>query len=116
METNKNKTPEQAQAETNAAILQRLTEIRDAALLAAKEVLTTDECALLTGYAVPTLHGMAQRNEIPHFRHSPRRLYFKKSELEKWMTRNRVASDGEINAAADTYTALHKRRAAKRND
>lgn len=89
-------------------INERLARIETTSLIAAKSVLTIEEAALLTGYKVKGIYDMTSRKTIPHYKRNGK-LYFKKEELEAWMTENRVLTQDEINSKAETYTALHKR-------
>ena len=75
-----------------------------------------EECHLLTGYAVSTLRDKVQRKEIPHFRPTPKKIYFSKQAVERWMRETPVASAGEINSKAETYTALRKCKAVRGKD
>lgn len=94
---------------TAELILQRLDEIRNAALLAAKDTLTIQECALLTGLSVSTLYTKTCNKEIPHFKRG-KYTYFDKKTIERWLRANPVESDGEVETAAATYAALNPAR------
>lgn len=86
----------------------RFDRIETAALLGAKEVLDIEEAALLTGYKVKGLYTLTSEKRIPHYKKNGK-LYFKKSELEEWLTENRVLTEQEIHGKAVTYTATHKK-------
>lgn len=87
----------------------RFDRIEIATRLGAKDVLDIEEAALLTGYKVKGLYTLTSEKRIPHYKKNGK-LYFKKSELEAWMTENKVLTDEEINSRAETYTATHKRK------
>lgn len=82
-------------------IIDRLTRIETLTLLAAKSVLTMDEARLITGLAKSSLYKLTANKAIPHYKaDGGKHIYFKKSELEDWMTRNRVGSVLEEEQAA----------------
>lgn len=77
-------------------IMKRLDRLEVLTLLAAKSVLTLDEVCLLTGLAKSTVYKMTANRAIPHYHaDGGKHLYFKKDEVENWLTRNRVSSQTE---------------------
>lgn len=84
-------------------ISRELAEIKAFSLLAAKNVLTLDDVALLTGLSKSHLYKLTSSKEIPHYRPNGKFLYFSKDEIEKWMLRGRVASNQEIEQQAVNY-------------
>jgi excisionase family DNA binding protein len=74
-----------------AARLDRLE--RSAAL--AKNVLTIDEVALLTGYTVKYLRLIISQHQLPYYRRG-NRLYFCRAEVENWMMAQRIPSNDEL--------------------
>lgn len=85
----------------------RFERIETAALLGSKEVLGVEEAALLTGYKVKGLYTLTCEKRIPHYKKNGK-LYFKKDELEAWMTENKVLTQQEINSKAQTYVSTRK--------
>lgn len=71
-------------------ILKELKEIKLFSLLAAKNVLTIEEVALLTGLSVSCLYKKTCAKQIPFYR-SSKRIYFKRQEIEDWMVSVQVA-------------------------
>jgi hypothetical protein len=45
---------------------------------------------------------MTSRREIPHFKKG-KKLYFKPSEIDKWITKHRIKTNDEIGRMADEY-------------
>lgn len=84
----------------------RFDRLEIAARLGAKEVLDIEETALLTGYKVKGLYTLTSEKRIPHYKKNGK-LYFKKTELEAWLTENKVLTEAEIHSKAVTYTATH---------
>ncbi len=85
----------------------RFDQLQTATLLAAKNVIDVEEAAMLTGYTVKGIYTLTSEKRIPHYKKYGK-LYFKKDELEAWMTENKVLTQREINSKAQTYVATHK--------
>ena len=76
-----------------------------------KNVLTLDEVCLLTGLAKSTVYKMTANRIIPHYHaEGGKHLYFKKDEVEDWLTRNRVSSqtEDEQRAVNEYFTKRQK--------
>lgn len=84
----------------------RFDRLDELTLIGTKEVLTIDEAALFTGFKKNGLYNLTYQKQIPYYKKSGR-VFFRKSELESWMTRHKVRSDEELNGMAATYTALN---------
>lgn len=84
----------------------KLDRIERLTLLAAKPVLDIQEAALFTGFSLGHLYRLTSNKEIPHYK-KDRKLYFKKSELEEWMLDNRILTNQEIDAQAQSYLLRH---------
>lgn len=92
-------------------IMKRLDRLEVLTLLAAKSVLTLDEVCLLTGLAKSTVYKMTANRVIPHYHaEGGKHLYFKKDEVEEWLTRNRVSSqtEDEQRAVNEYFTKRQK--------
>ncbi len=87
-------------------ISERLDRIERLTLIAAKPVLDLTEAAMFTGYSKDHIYRLTCGREIPHYKQS-RKLYFRKTELEEWMTSQRVKTNAEIDCQAATYCATH---------
>lgn len=83
----------------------QLDRIEQYAGIASKEVLTLEETMIYTGCARTTLYRLTSAKEIPHYKLG-QALRFKKSELDEWLTRNKVATVKEIESKAITYMTL----------
>ena len=79
--------------EIETKIMQQLAEIKALTLLAAKEMLTIDDAALYTGLGKSYLYVLTCKKKIPFYKPNGKNIYFKKSELNDWLQRNRVASE-----------------------
>lgn len=79
--------------EIETKIMQQLAEIKTLTLLAAKEMLTMDDAVLYTGLSKSYLYVLTCKKKIPFYKPNSKNIYFKKSELNDWLQRNRVASE-----------------------
>lgn len=61
------------------------------------------------GLSASRIYNRTSKREIPHFKQG-KKLYFKKSELDEWLTTNKITSKDEIEKLAATYIATHKRK------
>ena len=81
-------------------IAKRLDRLERATALA-KNVLTINEVAMLTGYTVKYLRQLIARHELTYYRRG-NRLYFNRSEVEDWMMGQRIPSNEEIRIKANS--------------
>ncbi|MCD8313183.1 MAG: helix-turn-helix domain-containing protein [Bacteroidales bacterium] len=92
------------------SISERLERIETLAGIGGKEVLTIQEASAYTGYKVSSLYKMTQRAVIPHYRQLGR-VFFRKRELEAWLTARRVRSAEESRTLAALLTPARGRTA-----
>jgi len=82
------------------AVLDRIQQqIADYAIYQ-KEVLNFNEACQYTGISKSTMYKKTSQSEIPHYCPSGKLIYFKRSDLDAWMLRNRRATSQEIEAEA----------------
>ena len=86
----------------------RLDRIEQLTLIGVKNVLSLEETAALTGFSVGHLYRLTSQKQIPHFKKN-RKLYFRKADIEEWLTEKRVLTNSDIESEATTYTATHKK-------
>ena len=79
-----------------------------------KDELTIGEAAKYLGVSVSTLYKMTMNNEIVFYRPGKRRLYFKRQDLQQWMSMNRQATNEEMQREA-SISDLTNLFAPKRN-
>lgn len=84
-------------------ILNKLNTIEQYSLLAAKNVLTLDDAALLTGLSRSHIYKLTSTHQIPYYKPNGKQIYFDRSELEAWMKQNRVATITEAQQNAVAY-------------
>lgn len=88
-------------------VMAKLEDIRRATLIGVKETLTLAECAMLTGYSIPTLYAFTSKRKIPHYKRG-NYLYFSKREVEQWLLNSRVPTMEEMDKEASAYVAARR--------
>ena len=88
-------------------IKEQLDRIEQYAMIAAKNMLNIKEAAIILGMTVEGVRYLARNNTLPYYKPNVHRLYFKKSELEEWMTQNRMKSMEELKSEAEAYCFTH---------
>lgn len=83
----------------------KLNQILVYSLLAAKNVLTLEDVALLTGLSKSHLYKLTCTHQIPYYRPNGKQIYFDRGEVEAWMKQNRVATQQESDQQAAAYVA-----------
>lgn len=86
-------------------IIRQLNRIERNTQLAAKNVLTLEDVAVLTGLSKSHLYKLTCYKKIPHYKPNGKQVYFDRKEIENWMKQNKVVSNDEIEEAADNYLA-----------
>ena len=81
----------------------QLDRIERYSLLAAKGVLNVEEAAMYLGMSPSYVYKLTMRNQIPYYKPNGKVVYFKKSELEEWMTQNRIAPVSEVESKAANF-------------
>lgn len=85
-----------------SSIFERLERIEKYTMLSAKTVMTIDDVSLFTGLSKARIYALTSKREIPHYKNG--KLYFVRSEIEKWQTQYRVATNEEIQSKAVSHT------------
>ena len=83
--------------------------LRNASTSAGANVTDINEASRFLGLSKSALYKMTCNREIPHYKRG-KRLYFDKSELAKWVMRNKILSKEEIEKQADEYIRKKPRR------
>ena len=87
---------------------EQLDRIERLTLLSAKNVLTFDDIALLTGLSKSHLYKLTCSHQIPHYKPNGKQLYFDRAEVEAWMKQNRISTSDEIETEAVNYLVTGK--------
>lgn len=77
-------------------IITALEEVKSYTLLAAKEMLTVEDTALLTGFKPTYIRKMAQEGRLPYYKPFGKQIFFKKSEINKLLQGQRIPSVAEL--------------------
>lgn len=67
--------------------------------------LTAKETANYIGVSVNYLYKLTSGHKIPFYNPTPRKLIFKRSDLDEWIERSRVATIDELESIAETTIA-----------
>ena len=94
---------------TLQTLSEKLDNIYRITLIGSKSVLDIEETCLFTSLSKGHLYRLTSGRQIPFFRKN-RKLYFKKSELERWMTETPCDSVKDINSQAETYCSTRQMR------
>lgn len=82
---------------------EKINQILVYSLLAAKNVLTLEDVALLTGLSKSHLYRLTCTHQIPYYKPNGKQIYFDRAEIEGWMKQNRVATRQEAEQQAVAY-------------
>lgn len=85
---------------------QRLRNI-ESLLLTQKTVLNFDEAADYTGISKSYLYKLSCSGGIPCYKPNGKTLFFNRLELDRWLLRNRKATNKEIEAKAETFVTVN---------
>lgn len=94
----------------NKNMEEKINKILVYSLLAAKNVLTLDDAALLTGLSKSHLYRLTCTHQIPYYKPNGKQIYFDRGELETWMKQNRVATVKEVEQQAVAYVVTRNQK------
>jgi len=94
--------------ETILLKLQQIEWKLEQTMLATKEILTFTEFCRFCGISESYGYKLTSNRQISHFKPSGKLLYFKRSDVEKWLLSNPVPSQSDLQEA--TLEKLRKRR------
>jgi excisionase family DNA binding protein len=65
--------------------------------------MTLKQAAEFTQYSEPYIYELVRKKQIPHYKPQGGKghIFFKKSELEEFIFRNRISADYEVSNTAD---------------
>ena len=98
------------QADFDTDEKQNMVTLRNLAAPFLKEPLTFEEALMLTGLRKSSLYQLMYKNQIPYYKPFGKKVYFKRSELETFLFKNRRATNKEISEAADTLLNENSRK------
>ena len=65
-------------------------EILDKEKISKMEILTRREAAVYLGFSLRYINSLCSKKVIPYYRPSYKRTFFKRSELDEWVMKNKV--------------------------
>ena len=74
-----------------------------------KEVLNFNEAAIYLELSHSHLYKLTSGNFINHYKPNGKKIYFKRTELDIWLLRNRQSSKDEIDQLAADYLIKNRR-------
>lgn len=83
----------------NAEITVLLSELKDkieSLSLSTKEILNMDEAMTYLQVSRSYLYKLTSGKHIPHYKPSGKLIFFRKTELDDWILRNRESSNNEV--------------------
>ena len=89
-------------------ILEKLSKIESLYLQQPEQILSFNETCSFLGYSKSYLYKLTHSRQIPHYKPNGKKLYFKRSDLEAWLLRNRVKTADEIEQEAIDYVVKKK--------
>lgn len=87
-------------------IAMRLDRIEQLVVLNLKQVLNIEEVVKYIGVSKSRVYALCSKREIPHYKMG-RHLYFKRTEIDEWLTSSRVTTKQEIQAMAYSHCVKH---------
>ncbi len=88
-----------------------LRAIETKAALCHKDVWTLSELACYTGFKESYIYKLTAMRLIPHFKPNGKSCFFRREEIENWLTSNRVATSDELDERV--AAELHRLDAAR---
>jgi excisionase family DNA binding protein len=61
-----------------------------------KEILTIEDACLLMGLSKSYVYRLTSEQQIPHYKPLNKVIYFKRSEIERWIFKNKIHSIEEL--------------------
>jgi excisionase family DNA binding protein len=68
-----------------------------------EEILSLNEAAKFLKLSKSFMYKMTSQKLIVHFIPGGKRIYFKKSDLENWLLKNRIPSGSELETNTESY-------------
>ncbi len=65
------------------------------------DFMTSGELCQYLKISLSTVYKLSHRNVLPKYRPAGRKIYFLKSDVDQYLTRNRISSIDELNAEID---------------
>ncbi len=89
--------------------MEHINETLTRALNNLKPVLTLAEACEYCGISASAMYKYTASNKIPFYKPEGKLIYFKRVELDEWMTKNRQSTYVEMNQVATSYTLKNRK-------
>ena len=63
-----------------------------------KNILTVEDVVNYTGFSQKQIYKLTSTRTIPHYKPSGRKLFFKKDEIDNWISLGKVHTISELNS------------------
>lgn len=74
-----------------------------------KTFLNLKELTGYTGMSSSQIYKLTAGRKIPFYRPTGKLMFFKKTEIDEWISKNRFSTEEEIRENADSFIKNHKR-------
>lgn len=92
-----------------------MQELKQLAVLGAKNVLNMDDVCLLSGLSKSHLYKLVWSKKIPYYKSEGGKItYFNKQEIENWLMAYRVPTAAETEQAAINHCVTSNRKGARK--
>lgn len=96
-------------------VLEQLQELKQLAVLGAKNALTMNDVCLLTGLSKSHLYKLVWSKKIPYYKSEGGKMtYFNKQEIENWLLAYRVPTEAELEQKAIAHCVTTDRKGARK--
>ena len=92
----------------NKSIEQRIEEL-ETLVYATKNVLSFDEASKYLNLSKSYLYKLTSAQQIPHYKHQGKMIYFEKDALDAWLRQNPVKTQTQISQEASHYIMTHQK-------
>ena len=92
--------------------LNKIEQLLESHNLCQKEVLTFNEGCLYCGFMPSHMYKLTSLNTIPYYKPNGKMIFFRRSELDAWLLRNRTSTKEEMQAEASSYLTKKGRAAS----
>ncbi len=83
--------------------LQKISKLLETQNLLRKEVLSLTEASAYLGMSESYLYKLTSASSIPFYKPNGKMVYFRRTELEQYLLRNRSTPIDEVEANADSF-------------
>ena len=83
--------------------LEKIESLLESQTLVRKDVLNINEASEYLELSPSHLYKLTSTDAIPHYKPNGKKIYFKRSEIDEWLLRNRNTTQEEVDARATDY-------------